>query len=116
MKLCWMACLIEFEISKKRTLRFEKRNVLFEKNALFTERHVLHMVVHIDVRHISGLIPFWLLLHVIRDDLSVDGEILETDVLHFSAFVVTGYDAHVRLIAVVGDVAQGDILDASARG
>ena len=75
------------------------------KHPLFAERHIFHMVVQIDVRHVGSLIPLWLLLHVIRNDLSVDGEILETDVLHFSAFVVTGYDAHVGLIAVVGDIA-----------
>ena len=72
------------------------------------------MVVYVDIRHICRLVPFWLSRHVIRNHLAVDGEVLETNVLHFAALVVTGDDAHVRSFSSVGDVAQGDVLDTSA--
>ena len=74
------------------------------------------MVVYVDIRHICSLVPFWLSRHVIRNHLAVDGEVLETDVLHLAALVVTGDDAHVGSFSGVGDVAQGDVLDATARG
>ena len=74
------------------------------------------MVVYVDIRHICRLVPFWLSRHVIRNHLAVDGEVLETNVLHFAALVVTGDDAHVRSFSSVGDVAQGDVLDATSWG
>ena len=75
------------------------------------------MVVYVDIRHICGLVPFWLPLHIVRNHLAVDGEVLEMDVLYHSALVVTGYDAHIRsILACVGDVAQGDVLDATSWG
>ena len=73
------------------------------------------MVVHVDICHICRLIPFWLPGHIVRDNLAVDGEVLEMDVLYHSALVVTGYDAHVRSsLASVGDVAESDVFDTSA--
>ena len=77
---------------------------------------MFYMVVHIDIRHVGSLIPLWLSRHIIRNHLAVDGEVLETDVLHLAALVVTGNDAHVRLLTGIGDIAEGDVLDASAWG
>ena len=74
------------------------------------------MVVYVDICHICRLVPFWLPLHIVRNHLAVDGEVLETNVLHFAALVVTGDDAHVRSFSSVGDVAQGDVLDATSWG
>ena len=74
------------------------------------------MVVYVDIRHICGLVPLWLSRHVIRNHLAVDGEVLEVDVLHLAALVVTGDDAHVGSFSGVGDVAEGDVLDATAWG
>ena len=90
--------------------------MLFVLLILFAKSDVIHVVVHVDIRHICGLVPFWLSRHIIRNHLAVDGEVLETDVLHLAALVVTGDDAHVGSFSGVGDVAQGDILDASAWG
>ena len=81
---------------------------------LFIECDIIYVVVHVDIRHICGLVPLWLSRHIIRNHLAVDGEVLETDVLHLAALVVTGDDAHVRSFSGVGDVAQGDVLDATA--
>ena len=74
------------------------------------------MVIHVDICHICRLIPFWLPGHIVRNHLAVDREVLEMDVLYHSALVVTGDDAHVRSFSSVGDVAQGDVLDATAWG
>ena len=74
------------------------------------------MVIHVDIRYICRLVPFWLSRHVIRNQLAVDGEVLETDVFHLAALVVTSDDTHVRSFSGIGDIAQGDALDASARG
>ena len=85
------------------------------KDELFAESYILHMVIHVDIRHICGLVPFWFSWHVIRNHLAVDGEVLEMDVLYHSALVVTGYDAHIRsILARVGDVAKSDVFDTSA--
>ena len=73
------------------------------------------MVIHVDIRHICGLVPLWFPRHVIRNHLAVDGEVLETNVLHLAALVVTGYDAHIRsILARIGDVAESDVFDTSA--
>ena len=83
---------------------------------LLAKSNVIHMVIHVDIRHVGSLIPFGLARHIIRDDLPVDGEVLKTNVLHFSAWVITSYDAHVWLFASISDVAKRDVLDASAWG
>ena len=74
------------------------------------------MVVHVDFCHICGFVPLWLSRHIIRNHLAVDGEVLKADVLHLAALVVTGNDAHVRLLTGIGDIAEGDVLDATAWG
>ena len=74
------------------------------------------MVVHVDICHICGLVPLWLSRHIIRNHFTINREVLEADVFHLAALVVTGDDAHVGSFSGVGDVAQGDILDASAWG
>ena len=72
------------------------------------------MVIHVDIRHICRLIPLWFSRHVIRNHLAVDGEVLETDVLHLAALVVTGDDTHVGSFSGIGDIAEGDVFDATA--
>ena len=74
------------------------------------------MVVHVDICHICGLVPLWLSRHIIRNHFTINREVLEADVFHLAALVVTGDDAHVGSFSGVGDVAQGDVLDATARG
>ena len=72
------------------------------------------MVVHIDIRHVGSLVPLWLARHIIRDNLSINRKVLKADVLHLAVLVVTGDDAHVRSFSGVGDIAEGDVLDATA--
>ena len=74
------------------------------------------MVVHVDISHICGFVPLRFSRHIIRNQLAVDGEVLETDVFHLAALVVTSDDTHVRSFSSVGDVAQGDVLDATSWG
>ena len=74
------------------------------------------MVVHIDICHVGSLIPLWLSRHIIRNHLAVDGEVLKADVLHLAALVVTGDDTHVGSFSGIGDIAEGDVLDATAWG
>ena len=73
------------------------------------------MVVHVDVRHVGGLVPLWLSWHVVCNHLSIDGEVLEADVLHHATLVISSDDAHVWHLARIGDIAQGDVLNATAR-
>ena len=73
------------------------------------------MVVHVDVRHVGGLVPLWLSWHIVCNHLSIDGEVLKADVLYLATLVITSDDTHVRLLTGIGDIAQGDVLDATAR-
>lgn len=82
---------------------------------LFSECEVLHMLAYEDVGHVGGLVPSGLAGHVVADERAVDGEVLEADVLHLALLVVSRDDAHVGLLPAVGDVAEGDVLDAAAR-
>lgn len=90
--------------------------MLFVLLILFAKSDVIHMVVHIDIRHVGSLVPLWLSRHIIRNHFTINREVLEADVFHLAALVVTGDDVHVGSFSGVGDVAQGDILDASAWG
>lgn len=90
--------------------------MLFVLLILFAKSDVIHMVVHIDIRHVGSLVPLWLSRHIIRNHFTINREVLEEDVFHLAALVVTGDDAHVGSFSGIGDVAQGNILDASAWG
>ena len=73
------------------------------------------MVIHVDICHICRLVPFWLPLHIVRNHLAVDREVLEAYVFYLAALVVTSYDAHVgSILSCVGDVAESDVFDTSA--
>lgn len=63
------------------------------------------MVVHVDVRHVGGLVPLWLSWHIVCNHLAIDDEVLEADVLHHATLVITSDDAHVWHLARIGDVA-----------
>ena len=73
------------------------------------------MVVHVDVRHVGSLVPLWLSWHIVCNHLAIDGEVLEADVLHHATLVISSDDAHVWHLARIGDIAQGDVLDATTR-
>ena len=73
------------------------------------EYDILDMVPHIDRDKIRGFIPLRLSRHLIVDVVSVDLETLEKDVLHLALLVVAVDDGHVGLLAIVADVAEGNV-------
>ena len=78
---------------------------------LFFEYDILDMVPHIDRDKIRGFIPLRLSGHIIVDEAPVDFETLEKDVLYLALLVVAVDDGHVGLLAIVADVAEGNVFD-----
>mgnify|MGYP003505507218 FL=1 len=75
------------------------------------EYDILDMVPYIDRDKIRGFIPLRLSGHLIVDVASVDLETLEKDVLYLALLVVAVDDGHVGLLAIVADVAEGNVFD-----
>ena len=78
---------------------------------LLFEYDSLDMVPHIDRDKIRGFIPLRLSGHIIVDEAPVDFETLEKDVLYLALLVVAVDDGHVGLLAIVADVAEGNVFD-----
>ena len=64
------------------------------------------MVIHVDIRHICRLVPFWLSRHIIRNHLAVDGDVPATAMIVLTGTVdgrtvVAGTCKEMLLIHVV---------------
>ena len=69
------------------------------------------MVAYVDGHKVGRLVPAGLAGHVIVDGATVYLESLEGDVLYLTLLIIAVDDRHVGLLAVVTDVAEGDVLD-----
>ena len=76
---------------------------------LFFEYDILDMVPHIDRDKIGGFIPLRLSGHIVVDGAPIDFKPFEEDVLHLALLVVAVDDGHVGLLAMVADVAEGNV-------
>lgn len=74
------------------------------------------MVVDVYVSHVGSLVPSWFAWHIVRYEFTVDSKVLEANVLHHTALVVTCYYTHIGSRATIGNVAQRDVLNASSWG
>ena len=64
------------------------------------------MVIHVDIRYICRLVPFWLSRHIIRNHLAVDGDVPATAMIVLTGTVdgrtvVAGTCKEMLLIHVV---------------
>ena len=75
-----------------------------------------YMVVDVDVSHVGSLVPSWFAGHIIRYEFAVDSKVLEANVLHHTALVVTCYYTHIGSRATIGNVAQHNVLNATSGG
>ena len=69
------------------------------------------MVAHVDGHKVGRLVPLGLAGHVIVDGATVYLESFEGDGLYLTLLIIAVDDRHVGLLAVVTDVAEGDVLD-----
>lgn len=74
------------------------------------------MLAHKDACHISGLIPFRLIRHVIINHLTVYLQVLKTNVFHFPFFVIADNHGNFRILSRVGDILKQNVFNASTRG
>lgn len=74
------------------------------------------MVAYVDGHKIGRLVPAGLSGHVIIDGATIYLESLEGDILHLAFLIIAVDDRHVGLLAVVTDVAEGDVLDTPTGG
>ena len=73
------------------------------------------MFAYKDACHISGLIPFGFIGHVIINHFTVYLQVFKTNVFHFPFFVITDNHGNFCILSRVGDVLEQYILNASAR-
>lgn len=58
---------------------------------LFLKSYFLHMRPHINIRHISRMIPCRLAGHIVINDFAVDTKVLKTNI-PYSSFLVISFD------------------------
>ena len=97
---------------KKRCFDYAQHDRMI---ALFPESNIFRMFTYKDACHISGLIPFGFIGHVIINHFTVDLQVLETNVFHFPFFVIADNHGNFRILSRVGDVLKQNIFNTSTR-
>ena len=83
---------------------------------LFLEHDVADVRAHEDGDVVGRLVPAGLARHIVVDGAAVDLQTFEGDVAHGVVGIVACDDGEVGQLAVVAYVAEGDAVDACARG
>ena len=68
---------------------------------------------HINPAHVSGVIPSGLTGHVVRYQLPVDAEVLETDVFYLPFLVISLNHRDLRTVSGIGNILEEHILYAA---
>ena len=71
------------------------------------------MFTYKDACHISGLIPFRFIRHVIINHFTVYLQVFKTNVFHFPFFVIAYNHGNFRILPRVGDVFKQNVFNAS---
>ncbi len=83
--------------------------------SLLSECDRIHMLTDEDISIVGSFIPFQLVWHVVANDASIDVQIFKTYIPNTALFIITADDRHLRAHTAITDVAECDILDATAR-